>query len=1015
MNTKRKLLAIVLTLCMALSLVPVGALAEEEPTVVTTWAELKTAMSNDGAVKLGADIIYDESKGDIAPLVVPESKTVTLDLNGKVIDRKLTEAAMNGNVITVNGNLTVKDSNAAAKHENYSALPDGGVITGGYNDYNSPTSGGGVFVNGGAFVLESGTIAGNQTGGSGGGVYVKGNTGSYTMKGGTISGNNATSSGGGVYMAGGAFTMNDGAISGNTTNVDGGGVSVKTDCTFTMSKGIISGNMAADDGGGVEVYQGTFKMTGNECKIIENQAFKGGGVFGQLTKEFSMKNGTISQNQAGFGGGVSVYLCTFTMEGGKISGNHAAYAGNGVYVSGAEEKGLFIMKGGEISNNTPIVDDDQGTQNNPNAVFGTVLGGGVYVQNAGIELENGTISNNVSADGGGVYIGRHDGEYSSHYDFNKENDSFMSGGEITGNKAMGAGGGVNLDSGAFTMTGGLISSNEAYGEATEDDVGSGPQCGGGVYVGNGQFTMGGETTTPVIEKNKSDKGGGVYVPKNATFIVQGDLNISQNKAGEWQGSGLARTLANSSDDNVYLCKLGGESDNPVAPICVSDKLTNRTPIGVTTEIKPTQGNPIVFTYDLKGLDQVNSKGAAANFKSDDPAYEVDLDRTDIGIINDENSSYSSKGEAILSALWKVTFESNGGSEVEPQYVKNEGYATAPSPAPTRPGYTLEGWYKDQACTQKVTFSAEKITGDTTFYANWKQNSNPPSGPSTYKITVNPAQNGTVTASKSSARSGETITVTLAPAEGYQRDTVTVVDKKGAAVTTSGDGNTVTFKMPASDVTVTGTFKASATPPPSGGHWHDCPKDETCPIYPFTDANPKDWYHDGMHYCLDVGYVVGFGNFILGPNTPATRAQLVQILWNMEGNPTVNYQYTFEDVPADAWYADAVRWAASEGVVKGYSDKAFGPNDIMTREQFVTIVFRYADTNGADVSARSDLSGYDDAAKVSDWAKDAMEWAVANGIVVGRTETALSPQGSLTRAELTTIIQRYETKLTDKAA
>ena len=188
----------------------------------------------------------------------------------------------------------------------------------------------------------------------------------------------------------------------------------------------------------------------------------------------------------------------------------------------------------------------------------------------------------------------------------------------------------------------------------------------------------------------------------------------------------------------------------------------------------------------------------------------------------------------------------------------------------------------------------------------------------------------------------------------------------------------------------------------------CPQDSTCPISAFTDADPTAWYHDGVHYVLENGIMSGLGNGQFAPNDTTSRAMLAQILYNMEGKPAIRSGIPFEDVSESDWYAMAISWAESNGIIGGYGNGKFGPNDDLTREQLVTIMYRYAKNKGIDVSVGEDTNilSYNDAFDVSEWAIPAMQWAVGNGLISGRTASTLNPKDKATRAEIATIIMRY---------
>ena len=187
---------------------------------------------------------------------------------------------------------------------------------------------------------------------------------------------------------------------------------------------------------------------------------------------------------------------------------------------------------------------------------------------------------------------------------------------------------------------------------------------------------------------------------------------------------------------------------------------------------------------------------------------------------------------------------------------------------------------------------------------------------------------------------------------------------------------------------------------------NCQKDATCPITAFTDASVTAWYHDGVHWALDNGVMNGVGDNLFAPNGDTSRAMVVTMLWRMENSPAVNYAMSFSDVESDTWYTEAVRWANAEGVVEGDGGK-FNPNGAVTREQLVTMLYRYAQYKKANVSASADLGSFNDAATVSGWATSAMQWAVGSGIINGM-DGNLVPAGNATRAQVATMLMRYST-------
>lgn len=175
--------------------------------------------------------------------------------------------------------------------------------------------------------------------------------------------------------------------------------------------------------------------------------------------------------------------------------------------------------------------------------------------------------------------------------------------------------------------------------------------------------------------------------------------------------------------------------------------------------------------------------------------------------------------------------------------------------------------------------------------------------------------------------------------------------------------------------------------------------------PFTDVNDNDWFSDVVRYVYDKGLMTGTSDREFSPNLTTTRGMIVSILNRLEGGPTAEAA-GFTDVADGDWYAEAVNWAASEEIVNGFEDGTFRPNDPITREQLAAMLMNYAAWKGEDVSARADLSGYNDAASVSSWAAETVQWAVAEGLISGMPGNLLEPQGSATRAQVAAILERF---------
>ncbi len=177
--------------------------------------------------------------------------------------------------------------------------------------------------------------------------------------------------------------------------------------------------------------------------------------------------------------------------------------------------------------------------------------------------------------------------------------------------------------------------------------------------------------------------------------------------------------------------------------------------------------------------------------------------------------------------------------------------------------------------------------------------------------------------------------------------------------------------------------------------------------PFADVGPDAWFNSYVANVYEKGIMTGLSETSFGAYDNLARAQFALILYRMNDEPAVTFEQKFHDVPANIWYTDAVLWASDEGVVTGYSNGNFGPGDNINREQMAVMMYRYANSKGYDTSQKADISKFNDASRVSDFAQEAMKWAYGNGIITGKyNETALEPQGNATRAECATIITRF---------
>lgn len=252
-------------------------------------------------------------------------------------------------------------------------------------------------------------------------------------------------------------------------------------------------------------------------------------------------------------------------------------------------------------------------------------------------------------------------------------------------------------------------------------------------------------------------------------------------------------------------------------------------------------------------------------------------------------------------------------------------------------------------------------------------------------TPDKTENGTVTVSTKNATSGSTVTITVKPDDGFKLDELTVIDKNGNELKLTDKGNgKYTFTMPASKVEVNAAFVKEV---------------ETSP---FGDVSTSAYYYEAVKWAQKKGITGGIGNGLFGPNQPCTRAQIVTFLWRAAGSPVVNYAMNMSDVPEGSYYAEAVRWALSEGITTGTTGNTFSPDSECTRAQAVAFLFRYAASEA--VTLQELVSGFSDADSVPGYALPAMNWALAEEIVQGNG-SKLMPNDSCTRAQIVTFLFR----------
>ena len=265
-------------------------------------------------------------------------------------------------------------------------------------------------------------------------------------------------------------------------------------------------------------------------------------------------------------------------------------------------------------------------------------------------------------------------------------------------------------------------------------------------------------------------------------------------------------------------------------------------------------------------------------------------------------------------------------------------------------------------------------------------SEPPAG---HPLRTVEASHGKVTVSKGRVSPGEAVTLSVTPDKGYVLETLVVTDALGKALllTPLGKGR-YSFIMPDSEVTVNAAFLNAADVPVS-----------------FADVSADDYYYEAVLWAVSQGITLGTDDAHFSPDADCARGQLVTFLWRAAGKPKAEQAALFSDVGADAYYAEAVRWAAALGIVTGYSDGCFGAGDPITRQQMAVMLYRFARALGMEtVQSGADARGFDDFQQVSAYAEEAIAWA-ANAAILRGADNRLMPQAPCTRAQMVTMLNR----------
>ena len=775
-------------------------------------------------------------------------------------------------------------------------------------------------------------------------------------------------------------------------NGDGYGVRVLSGADVTMNKGTVVNSVKASDGDkgyiyGVNVYgtgQGaTFdeetatKLTVNDGVTIEAQAFavSGNGDGKKDNTLITINGGTLKSTM-----GPAIYHPQY----GKVVINGGTLDGE----SGIEIRaGELEVNGGTIKGNTKetIVypKDSIGGGN-------SVDGGGIVVAQHSTKLPLKVTVNDGTVEANTSFI-QHNVMANEDEAINKIELSIRGGnfsGKLRSDNFEAKNGKGFISGGTFTNTGSEDDTNDAVSELLAP----------GMTVDEESGTVSLDSSTS-YEATVTDASG---------HVLGGYATLAEALAKAEPSSTV--TLAKDVSCSAFSVPAGVALDGKGHTITCSDKVTIGAFVTVNADANDvtikdvtieTNGNAEhgVQVYKAEGavLDGVTVKGGSGT--------SVLVNGSEVTIrdcaLNPDAGAYANIEYALgqrVTTIPEVTLEGTLAlGDADYDIWADEGTAAKIS-AVLGSGATndkiletIVGKVKNETRTAVgVAVKLEANEDPSTVVVDGKKPVTPPAQ-SGEAVSVEQSEGGKVSVTPSSAKEGETVTITVTPDEGKVVTGVTVTGKDGktVAVKPGEKDGTWTFEMPGTAVTVAATFA--------------CDGGELCPSHAFSDLDPDQWYHSGTDWAIESGLMSGLSEGVFGPSEKLSRAQLAVVLWNRAGHPTADASAAdrFVDVDPDGFYAAALDWCVETGAFMGLDDTHFSPSGDMTREQLAVVLWRMAD----EPESSYDLSGYPYGSDVSAFADTAMRWAVETGVLSGQGDGTLDPQGAIDRAQAAVIFQR----------
>lgn len=916
---KRKLLSILLTLCLAFSLLPTAALADGEGTQTndvaqiggTGYATLQAAID---AAKSGDTIVLKKS---ISATEIGEKKqlqfvkadmNVTLDLNQNTITAEAGEA------IAINAaNITLTVKNGTIENFAEGSYSDGVYA---YKESNNLTL---TFEN---IVLKSRTQ----------GLAVQGLTSNSNVN--IVNSNITSTEGLGIYYPpkSGTLTISDSEITGVT------GIVVKgSNLVVNGEKTIISGTgpnvdpetyyTGATDGSSTltETGDAVYVESGYNDRDI-SVSISGGHLNSKNAKAVRMfvKNGENTSAKR-----------EISVTGGTFSSDVSAYVAKG-YVQ--NENGT-VEQLGETNAVAKVGDTYYKTL--ADAVAAAQDGDTITLLKDAELTSTLNLAKNITIDGQGKYTIKAANSFTVGSD-NKTYCVLYVSGEVTlkdvtvnGNEKCRV---IFCDKGKLTIDGATITNGKA------------PNFIGGVYM----------TSSASFEM----KSGSITGNKNAKRY-QNDEYL-QYSSDLWIGAnanGALTAINGGTIGNVFVNANAWSASNPGSFTMNGGTVTN-----LYVEHDANYG--ATFKYNDGTIEHLYLSKENGNGQS--------IEVTPVkGVIYN--------GGVKEQDLVTLTMKYNDGATADSTYNVASG-TTITLPTPRRSGYTFNGWYdgsKFYAAGASYTVSAT-----VTLNASWSYISSGSSYDPTYSVsTPSKTEHGTVTVSPKSASKGDTVTVTVKPDSGYVLETLTVTDKNGNELTLKDKGNgKYTFTMPAGKVEVKATFM-----------------EDNSMLNFFYDVPNNAYFYEAVKWAVKNGITDGVGNNLFAPEQPCTRAQIVTFLWRAAGSPEPKGAASgMTDVVSGSYYEKAVAWAIENGITTGTTTSTFSPDATCTRAQAVTFLARALKAKAASAAEFSDVP-------TGSYFADAVAWAAANGVTEGIGGGLFGSDNDCTRGQIVTFLYRAYNK------